>query len=89
MCTDTQYPSVVKEEPAFFCAQFPFILLCIPYTSVLDCKIRALEELEVGHGHVIQQVTEFLTRLLDYSMAVHYRSTPTCKPEKVCDQFSD
>ena len=42
MCTDTQYPSVVKEEPAFLCTVSVYSLVYPVYVRVRlnICKIR-------------------------------------------------
>ena len=42
MCTDTQYPSVVKEEPAFLCTVSVYSLVYPIYVRVRlnICKIR-------------------------------------------------
>ena len=61
MCTDTQYPSVVKEEPAFLCTVSVYSLVYPVYVRVRlnICKIRDQPPLQDDLGqHMILIATK-------------------------------
>ena len=82
MCTDTQYPSVVKEEPAFLCTVSVHSLVYPVYVRVRlnICKIRDQPPLtlDIVPGNHLSPDWKFLTYTGSLTSNALAFSFPSC-----------